>query len=67
MWTIFTPPLPFLNIFMIRVSLPRVQFYQAGVVSYPLLKKSQEWAKGRERGEYALCEGPSLSGAAVGR
>ena len=27
LWTIFTPPLPFLNIFMIRVSLPRVQFY----------------------------------------
>ena len=27
LWTIFTPPLPFLNIFMIRVLLPRVQFY----------------------------------------
>ena len=58
LWTIFTPPLPFLNIFIIRVSLPRVQFYQAGVVSYPLLKKSQEWAKGWERQSMRWVRGP---------
>ena len=68
LWTIFTPPLPFLNIFMIRVSLPRVHFYQARVISYPPLKKGKSGLKvGSGRGGEALGEGPSLSGAAVGR
>ena len=54
LWTIFTPPLPFLNIFMIRVSLPRVQFYQAGVVSHPLLKTAKS---GLRVGSGGVCAG----------
>ena len=52
--TIFTPPLLFLNIFMVRVSLPRVQFYQEGVVSYPLYKKAKS---GLRVGSVGVCAG----------
>ena len=54
LWTIFTPPLPFINIFMIRVSLPRVQFYQAGVVSHLLLKTAKS---GLRVGSGGVCAG----------
>ena len=51
--TIFTPPLPFLNIFKIRVSLPQVHF-QAGVVSLPLLKTAKS---GLTVGSGEVCAG----------
>ena len=51
--TIFTPPLPFLNIFKIRVSLPQVHF-QAGVVSHPLLKTAK---RGLTVGSGEVCAG----------
>ena len=63
LWTIFTPPLPFLNIFMIRVSLPRVQFYQARVISYPPLKKAKSGLRvgsGRGGGKRWVRDPPCL-------